>query len=130
MMAQTDIRRGGFRGLRLLLCIGWLGQTFVIADTGGAVDVLFPAPEAEAKEQKAAVSKDALETVRETLEGMEERLQQIEERLGRRRLRPTVSTSVERRLEDIERRLTRIEQQLGQMRNLEQRIRRLETQRQ
>lgn len=65
----------------------------------------------------------------QALESIEEQLQRIELRLGPTMRRPTLTTSIERRLEDIERRLTRIEQQLGQMRNMDQRIRRLETQR-
>ena len=54
------------------------------------------------------------------------RLRVVEERLGPPLRRPTLSASFERRVEDIEKRLARMERVLD---GLEQRVRRLETQR-
>ena len=112
----------------LLFC--W-GATAMVAAGGDAVDVLFPVPSG-IPEDANANSKDVAEweKIREALEQVEARLQRLEERLGpSRRIRPTPATSIERRLEDIERRLSQMEQQLRSLRTLEQRVRRLETQR-
>ncbi len=126
---HTVFHRYLWGGMVVILC-GWLPPDAVSAGAN-AVDVLFPATD-DAGEDATAKSTEAtdLDAIREALEKLEARLQRIEERLGpSRRLRPSPATSVERRLEDIERRLSQIEQQVRQWRTLEQRIRRLETQR-
>ncbi len=112
----------------LLIC--WW-TTAMVAAAGDAVDVLFPVPNGMHADATIKSGDDAeQEKIREALEQVEARLQRLEERLGpSRRIRPTPATSIERRLEDIERRLNQIEQQLRSLRTLEQRVRRLETQR-
>lgn len=126
---HTVFSRYLWGGLVVLLC-GWL-QYAAAASGEGAVDALFPTPDATGEDATAKATDDAeRETFSESLEKVEERLQKLEDRLGpSRRLRPSPATSVERRLEDMERRLTRLEQDLRQLQRMDQRIRRLETQR-
>lgn len=113
----------------LVLALWWFPM--VVPAATQAVDALFPEedPATEVADSQDAVAAE-VEALQSVLQALEERLKVVESRLGSgRRLRPSPATSVERRLEDIERRLNLIEQQLRQWRTLEQRVRRLETQR-
>lgn len=114
----------------IMLLFSWWATGLVVA-SGDAVDTLFPISSGTHEDTTAALADDKeWEKIREALEQVEARLQRLEERLGpSRRVRPTPATSIERRLEDIERRLNQVEQQLRSLRTLEQRVRRLETQR-
>lgn len=94
-----------------------------------AVEMLFP-------DRKAAKDNSGNSDISKTLSGLqkslrasEKRLQIVEERLGSTPRRPTLSSSIERRLENVEQRLDRIERDIDRLDALEQRIRKLEMKR-
>jgi|LSQX01.3.fsa_nt_gb DNA repair exonuclease SbcCD ATPase subunit len=81
-----------------------------------------------ARVEAAATSRQAAEAQERRLQAVEKTVKTFEDRLGRAVHPPTLSRTVERRLQDVEKRLDTIERSLKAMDALERKVKQLENQ--